>query len=76
MDAPPTNELRAEWSIAIRMSKIFPVAVELPRMVRRDVDVRLATLRIVQHEDFRVGIFPIDQLALRNELRVPLSMKV
>lgn len=59
------NQLREQWSIVIRMSKIFP-----------DVDVTLVTTRIVQHEDFRAGIFPIDQQELRNVLRERLSMKV
>ena len=34
-----------------------------------------ATLRIVPHEDFRVGKFPIDRLARLNAPRERLSMK-
>jgi hypothetical protein len=70
------KQLRAEWSIAIRMSRIFPVAVESQRMVLSDVDVRLAILRIVQREDFLIEIFKIDPLVRRNVLREHRSMKI
>jgi hypothetical protein len=73
--APLMNRLRAELSIAIPMSRIFPVGVE-SLMLLAEVDVRLLTVRSVRREDFLIEIFPIDRLARRSVLRVRRSMKI
>lgn len=58
------------------MSKIFPDAVEPPITCLPDVDVRLATLRIVPDDDFLVEKFPIDRQEQRNVLQERRWMKI
>ena len=58
------------------MSKIFPDAPEPPITCLSDVDVRLATHRIVPDDDFLVEKFPIDRQEQRNVLQERRWMKI